>query len=228
MKKQIRTVVGMAVMMALYVVLSRFTITTGPYKIGLSGLPLILCALLYGPSEAFFVGLIGAFIGQLLDGYGITPTTILWILPPAMRGLIVGLIMKKKKAIDNITLLMFSIIISSLIVTILNTIGLYVDSKLYEYYTYYYVFGSFLSRIVLSIITSIIYCLLIPIVLNPILQFNLGFKKHKKIKREKERNNAMATSQVKRTLFNRDAHVQRKYVIRVNRDRSKGLVRRAN
>ena len=45
--------------------------------------------MLYGPVGGLLVGLLGAFMGQLLT-YGVTATTILWILPQAARGLLVG------------------------------------------------------------------------------------------------------------------------------------------
>ncbi len=225
LKKQIRLIVGMAIYIALYVVLSRFSINTGPYKITLSGLPLIMCGIMFGPWPAFTAGMIAGLLAQFLDGYGITPTTILWILPAGMRGLIVGFFMKNKKPSEHTTLLMMSIIISSIIVTLINTVGLYVDSKLYQYYSYAYVFGSFLARILLSVITSIVYCVLVPILILPFFE---GTKKKKKSKENKERNTKMTTPENRRSLFNLNHRTKRLYIVKGNRDPKKGLVRRAN
>lgn len=223
MKKKIRVLVGMAIMMALYVVLSRFSINAGPLKITLDGLPIILAAIMFGPIDGMIVGLVGAFIGQLLDGYGVTPTTILWILPAGVRGLIVGFILRDKKAKENITLVMIAIIISSLAVTLINTFTMYIDSKLYGYYSYAYVFGSFITRIILSVVTAIVYSILTPIIL---MSLNIKVKKQKKNK--KERNTNMTTLENRRSLFQLESRTRRMYVIRANRDRSKGLVRKAN
>ena len=222
MKTRIKTLVGMAIMIALYVILTRFAVNAGPIKITLSGIAIIIGAILYGPIKGMTIGLIGAFIEQLLSGYGITLTTVLWILPAGARGLIVGAILKDKKTKENITFVMLSIILSSIVVTLLNTFTMYVDSKIYNYYSYAYVFGSFLSRIILSIVTAIVYSILTPIIM---LSFNIRLKKKNK---NKERDAKMTTLENKRSLFKLDSRTRRLYVIRTNRDQSKRIVRRAN
>lgn len=217
-KKNIRVLVGMAIWIAAYVVLSRFSLNFGPLKITLSGLPIIIAAITLGPVEGLTVGLIGALIGQFLDGYGITPTTALWILPAGVRGLIVGLIMKKKDPLNNTTAFITSIIISSLVVTFINTFTMYVDSKMYGYYTYYYVFGSFLTRVSISIITAIVYIIVVPLIIQPLM--NIINKKGKEKK--------MTTASNRRSLFNLTVRTKRLYVLKPSRARDRKLMRRPN
>ena len=47
-------------------------------------------ALLFGPVDAVIVAMVGEFFKQLLT-YGVTYTTVLYLIPPALRGLVVGL-----------------------------------------------------------------------------------------------------------------------------------------
>lgn len=217
-KKNIRRLVGMAIYIALYIILSRFSLNFGPIKITLSGLPIILAAIMFGPLDGFIVGLIGAFIGQFLDGYGLTPTTILWILPAALRGLIVGGLMKNKDPLEDSQIFILSIILSSLVVTFVNTFNMYVDSKLYGYYTYYYVFGSFLTRIIISILTSIVYIILTPLIIEPLLNHNNKKRKEKK----------MTTSQNRRSLFNLNYRIKRVNSSKPARSKNNSVTRKTN
>ena len=93
-KKLITRICVCAILAALYFVFDLISIKAGPFKLSVSGLPIILVAIIYGPLDAMIVGFTGAFLGQLLS-YGFTPTTILWCLPAVVRGLFVGLFTKK-------------------------------------------------------------------------------------------------------------------------------------
>lgn len=52
--------------------------------------PLLLEQLYLGPLDGFLIGFFGSFLNQLLT-FGLTPTTILWVIPAAVRGLLIGL-----------------------------------------------------------------------------------------------------------------------------------------
>ena len=58
-------------------------------KITLDSLPIIVGAALLGPLDGFLIGFFGSFLNQLLT-FGLTPTTIIWVLPAAIRGLLIG------------------------------------------------------------------------------------------------------------------------------------------
>ena len=158
---------------AMFFALSMLSIKTGPINFTVASLPAVLAALLYGPADGFLVAFIGSFLEQMLN-YGLTPTTILWMLAPSARGLVVGFLVNAvhklhpEEAIftkKRLPLLFVFTICASLVVSCLNTAVMYIDSKMYHYYTFAYVFGSFLWRILSGIITAILVCLvIIPIV----------------------------------------------------------------
>lgn len=136
-----RKLVVIAMMVAVYVVLNTVgTIRLGWINISVSALPIIVGALLYGPGGGLMVGLVGAFLGQLMT-YGVTATTVLWIIPPAVRGLLIGLYAKRCGYELSRKQLVGVLIVTSLVVTLLNTGAIYLDSVIYGYYTYAYVFG---------------------------------------------------------------------------------------
>ena len=153
-----------AMLVALYIVLSLplMTINVGGLKFTFEHFPVVLSAVVFGPFEALAVGTLGELINQLTT-FGITPTTILWILPIAVRGICVGVCYKSlKNKIQDSMLVKHSVlfimicVVSGLLSSCLNTVALYVDSKLFGYYTYELVFGVLLMRLVLSIITSVV------------------------------------------------------------------------
>ena len=80
-----------AVMIALFFVLSTASIRIGnTFKITFDSLACLLTAMMFGPIDAFLVGFLGEFMSQML-GFGFTATTLLWVLAPAVRGLLIGL-----------------------------------------------------------------------------------------------------------------------------------------
>ena len=81
---------------ALYVVLSSYvSLNLGPMKLSLDGLPILIGALMFGPMDGLIIGLLGNFLSQLLGSYGLSATTVLWMLPDGLRGLSVGWYAKK-------------------------------------------------------------------------------------------------------------------------------------
>lgn len=152
-------------LIAVYIVLSlpMLTVNIGGLKFTFEHFPVLLSAVLYGPIDALFVGVLGELINQLTT-FGLTPTTALWILPIVVRALIVGISgqmfkkqMKPKSILDEIPITFFVVcILSGIVSSCLNTFALYVDSKMFGYYTYELVFGALFMRITLSVITSIV------------------------------------------------------------------------
>ncbi len=168
MKRKIITRICVcAILSALYFVLDLISIKAGPFKLSVSGLPIIIVAILYGPIDAMIVGFTGAFLGQLLS-YGFTPTTLLWCMPAVVRGLFVGALTKKLNPKDEPIKLIVIIIISSLLVTTINTVVMYIDSKIYHYYSYAYIFGALIYRYIAGVLTGIIYSVLTPAIYDPV------------------------------------------------------------
>lgn len=150
-----------AMLCAMYVVLSLVSINLPGMKITLDSLPILVGAALFGPVDGLAVGLLGSFLNQMLT-YGFTVTTLLWILPAGVRGLMVGLFAKKRGFSMTLRQTVFITVISALVVTALNTLVMYIDSKIFGYYSYAYVFGAMLPRVISGILTALVFSTLLP------------------------------------------------------------------
>lgn len=149
-----------AMLAAMCAVLGALSIDLGNLKITFEGFPVLLGALLFGPLDGLAIGGIGTLVYQLLR-YGVSVTTPLWILPYMLAGLLVGLIAKGEKelSLKRLALAVFS---SSLLIFLLNTLVLYLDSRIYGYYSPVYIFGSFLPRLVICLGKAAAYTALLP------------------------------------------------------------------
>ena len=93
-------------------------------------------------------------------------TTLLWIIPPAVRGLLIGLYAKRCGYDLSHRQLVSVLVVTALIVTALNTGAIYLDSVIYGYYTYAYVFGKVGIRIVSGMVTAVAMAFVTPPVLD--------------------------------------------------------------
>lgn len=152
---------------SLFVIFDLLSISLDPLKITMSGLPIIVVAVMFGPIEGMIVGFCGAFLSQLL-GYGFTMTTILWIMPAVFRGLYVGICCKKINFQEDFIKVIIIIVSSSIFVTLLNTGVMWIDSIIYGYYSYAYIFGSLIYRIASGILSGIVYYFLTPLIVIPL------------------------------------------------------------
>ena len=165
MRKETRCLVIDAMLAALYFVLSLISIDLGSMKITLVGLPVIVCGLLYGPVDGFIVGILGSFFEQMLK-FGFTATTVLWILPAGVRGLMMGLYALKCRGNFTRRGLTIMIVLSALAVTTVNTLVWYIDSRIYHYYTFEIVFGNALVRYATGIVTAIAFSIVTPFIIS--------------------------------------------------------------
>lgn len=150
-----------ALLIAMHTVLCFFSPNFGNMKLTLSGLPILIGSLLLGPVDGLLIGLLGSLTHQMLS-FGFTATTLLWVLPAAVRGFIVGMYAKHKNFRVNRAGLVGIVISTGLLVTAMNTASIFIDSKIYGYYSVAVVFGTLIPRIVSSILTSLIYVVLVP------------------------------------------------------------------
>ncbi len=170
-KSSVKELSVKAVLTALYFTLSLYSLSFGNFVISLAGFPVILGALLYGPLGGLEIGLLGAFLEQMMK-YGLTVTTVLWILPVGLRGLIVGLYASRSKYCITRAGLFAALIAASLAVTAANTAVMAADSLVFGYYSTQYVFGALLFRILSGAGTSVVFLLLVwPVLsrLSPVL-----------------------------------------------------------
>ena len=120
-----QTMVLSALLMAMHIILSYFSLDLPLMKINLSPLPIIIAGLMFGPMVGGTVGLLGSLLYQMLK-FGIDPTTVLWIVPVGIRGLLIGLYAQKRRYKMRFFETVGLVIITSFIATILNTVGLYI------------------------------------------------------------------------------------------------------
>lgn len=146
----------LAVMSAMFVALEYVAITpTENIKITLSGFPIILSAVYFGPLGGAAVGLVGSFISQLIK-FGLGPTTVLWMAPAVLRGLSMGLLFIAFKRSFKYRYITIEIIISSLLVTIANTFVMFLDAKIYGY-PFALAAGVALFRVISSVLTALVF-----------------------------------------------------------------------
>ena len=154
-----------AVLIALYVLLGLMKIPIGNLlRINLASFAVVVCAVMFSPVDGLIVGFLGEFLSQILGPYGLTPTTLLWALPEAVRGGLLGRLMLifTRKQLDAPQLLkswkiVWYLLCSCCIGVIasgVNTFALYVDSKMFGYYNEYMVFGVLVVRMTVAAVMS--------------------------------------------------------------------------
>ena len=154
-----------AMLAAMCAVLGYVALDMGQFKITFESLPVLFAALMYGPVDGMLVGGIGTFLYQVLR-YGFSATTALWILPYIVCGLAAGLYAKHFQFNNDKKQLMFIVVVSELLIFVFNTLAIYVDSKIYGYYSYAYVWGAIGLRLVIAIIKSVVFGAVTPLVLK--------------------------------------------------------------
>ncbi len=154
-----------AVLAAMCAVLGALSLDFGNLKITFESLPVLLAALAFGPLDGLAVGGIGTLIYQLLR-YGVSVTTPLWILPYALCGLLVGLYAKKLGFVFSGKQLAWAVFLSSLLIFVLNTGVLWLDSIVYGYYSAVYIFGSFVPRLLICLVKAAAFTAVLPTLLR--------------------------------------------------------------
>lgn len=152
---------------ALCAVLGYVSLDLGNLKFTFESLPILLGALLFGPLDGLTVGTVGTLIYQLLR-YGVSATTLLWIAPYALCGLLAGLWAKVRSFCMGRAEVLVLVMSNELLITLLNTGVMYLDSKIYGYYSFAYIFGSFFLRIGICIGKAVVFGALLPGLLPPL------------------------------------------------------------
>lgn len=158
-KNNAKPISRMAIMAALYVLLTMVSVKAGNLHITFASLPVVVSALLFGPWEAAVVALLGEFLNQML-AYGFTVTTLLWLIPPAIRGVTVGLVgvwyLKTGRPLERRPLPYYATcILAAILTTAGNTACIYVDSLIYHYYTPAVIFGDLTVRFFTGMVTAV-------------------------------------------------------------------------
>lgn len=149
-----------ALMIALYVVLGFVSINLGFIKLTFASFAIIVGALLYGWKDGLIIGMLGEFLMQLMT-YGITVTTPLWVLPAMARGLIIGLYAQSRQFSLSYKQTAIIVLISSLVVTTINSVVIWLDGVIYHYAVQLTV-GIIGIRYLNSVVMAAVYALLAP------------------------------------------------------------------
>ncbi|MBP8639738.1 MAG: ECF transporter S component [Oscillospiraceae bacterium] len=122
-----------AMLVAMYFLLSNyFAVNLGSIRLTLDILPIIVGASLFGPIDGLIIGLLGNFLFQLIGPYGISVTTVLWMLPDGLRGLLTGLFLKNINCVSKVRCVAVLGLIS-LAATALTTGVMYIDCLVFKY-----------------------------------------------------------------------------------------------
>ena len=122
-----------AMLIAMYFLLSNyFAVNLGSIRLTLDILPIIVGACLFGPIDGLIIGLFGNFLFQLIGPYGISVTTVLWMLPDGLRGLLAGLFLTNLSDLSKFRCVTVLGLIS-LVATALTTGVMYIDCLVFKY-----------------------------------------------------------------------------------------------
>ena len=136
-KWNVNTLCTLALLTAMMVLLSlTLAVRTDYFKLTFGSLPVVLAAMLFGPLEGIVVAVLGEFMVQLLT-FGLMPTTVIWILPPAIRAVVVGLaavqLRKTGVPLERRPALCYIVCIAGAVLTTTgNTLGMWLDSLVYQ------------------------------------------------------------------------------------------------
>lgn len=154
-----------AILVAMCAALGYLALDTNIIKASFESLPVLVSALLFGPVNGMLVGALGSFAYQLLR-YGVSATTVLWMLPCIASGFIVGLGAKMAKFSLSRMQTIVLVVVSELVFMALNTFTIFVDSKIYGYYFPGIITGALGIRIVICVVKAAAYGAILPVLIN--------------------------------------------------------------
>lgn len=164
-----------SVLAALYVALEWIASSFGKiafldnYQIPISCFPLILASLMFGVGWGTLTAVVGSFVSQL--AFGIGWGTLLWMAPTILYTLSVALLYIAFKRSNKTPLLAIEFFISSIILSCLNTIAMYINNLIYgiPYDLLNKIFKVIISlKLAGAVIFAIIFALITPIIIKRI------------------------------------------------------------
>ena len=124
---------------AIYIVLSVASFSIAPnVQITFAGLAIVVAAMAYGTADAVIIATIGAFLSQLRSSYGLTITTPLWMIPPILRAVVVGVVAfifrKRGTFLENHPIAtVITVVMAAIVVTAANTLVMWLDAVIIGY-----------------------------------------------------------------------------------------------
>lgn len=150
-----------AMLAAMCAVLGFISLDMGNLKVTFESLPVLLAAMLFGPLDGMLVGGVGVLLYQILR-YGLMVTTPLWVLPYIIAGLCLGLYAKQKHFDLDVKHAILPVFLTEVLLFLLNTVGIYLDSLYFGYYSFAYVFGTIIPRLLLCIAKGVAFGAIVP------------------------------------------------------------------
>ena len=154
------------VLIGLFLVFGLLRIRVGAYlEIGLGTIVIVIAAISLGLWDAVAIAALGEFMNQIFfSGYGLTPTTPLWVLPVVVRALIIGVVAalyrrKGDSLVKHKVLYFVTILGAALVISGLDTAILYLDGIIMGYpvaYTWAQTGIRFLTSQITAIIVAIL------------------------------------------------------------------------
>ncbi len=150
-----------AMLSAMCAVLGYLALDLGNFKFTFEGLPIFVAALIFGAKSGAMVGCVGIFLYQILR-YGVTLTTPLWVLPYVVAGWVLGRFAERRGLFPDAKPAFFAVLGAQLLITVINTASIYVDSKIYGYYSAAFVFGSLVTRLGIAAVKGALFGIVLP------------------------------------------------------------------
>ncbi len=172
-KNNLKKMCVCAVLAALYVALELVASNLGKiafldnYQIPISCFPLILASVMFGLGWGTLTAVVGSFISQL--GFGIGWGTIIWMAPTVLYAVCVALLYKAFKKSNKTYILSIQFFISSIILSILNTMAMYVNNYIYgiPYDLLNKLFAVIVSlKLIGAIVFAVVFAFIIPPIIN--------------------------------------------------------------
>ena len=172
-----------SIMASVYFALTFLKVDAGVFRISLGAiLPIFVC-LSFPFIDSFSICFLGIFLEQLF--FGLTPTTVLWMLPPLLRPLIISpfthhYYKKNENMEDHKVLSIVLVIIASLCVSLANTGVLYLDSFIMDY-----PYAAALQRLAFQTLITISIGIVFTIILFPVIKILRKNNLFNKLQKEK-------------------------------------------
>ena len=160
-KSNVRKLCYAAILAAMYLPLSLYVaVQVGNVRISFGSLPVVVGALLFGPVESVAVALVGEFLKQILT-YGVTYTTVLYLIPPALRGLVIGLaaalVRQRGGRLEERRPLCYAVCAAAAVCTTVgNTLVNWLDSVLMGYYFPGLILGDLVWRLLVGMVNAVV------------------------------------------------------------------------
>lgn len=137
------------------------------YQVPISCFPLIIASVMFGLGWGTLTGLVGSFISQLF--FGLSIATVIWMIPTVAYSASVALLYLLFKKSDKKYVLAIQLFLCQLILSVLNTIAMYLNNLLYgvPYDFLNKLFAVIASlKLVGAAVFAVIFAIIIPPIIN--------------------------------------------------------------